>query len=187
MALSTVCFDLETFNLDANFGIIFCGVIKEREKDPIILRFDKLDPKAWKSNRSNDSKLVLAIAKELNKHATWCGHNIARFDCPYLNSRLLHHGLPVVPSPKAMVDPLLLARNKLRMSYNSLDQLAGMLGVNSKTPVDHQVWSKAAFDGCRKSLDIIVHHCIEDVLTLERVVDKIYHLSSGFNHYGSGR
>lgn len=187
MALSTVCFDLETFNLDANFGIIFCGVIKEKDKEPLVFRFDKIDPKAWKTNRSNDKAVVLAIANELAKHSTWCAHNLTKFDYPYLQTRLLKHDLPTLPNPKALIDPLQLARNKLRMSYNSLEQLASLLGTNSKTPVDPQVWCRAAFDGCTKSMDTIVHHCVEDTFTLERVVDKVYHLSSGFNSWGSGR
>jgi uncharacterized protein YprB with RNaseH-like and TPR domain len=187
MALSTVCFDLETFNLDANFGIIFCGVIKEEGKEPKVFRFDKIDPKSWKTNRSNDSKLASALAEELSKHPMWVAHNGRRFDIPYLNTRLIHHNYRPLPSPKVLIDPVELARNKLRMSYNSLEQLASLLGCNSKTPVDHQVWSRAAFDGCKESMEYIVQHCIEDIFTLEKVVNRLQDLSSGFNSWGSGR
>jgi uncharacterized protein YprB with RNaseH-like and TPR domain len=186
MAISSVCIDIETFNLSADFGIIFCGVIKEEGKKPKVFRHDHLC-KTWKTRRSDDSNVTRVIAEEMSKHPIWIAHNGKRFDLPYINTRLLRNGMKPLMAPKVLVDPVELARNKLRMSYNSLDKIAALLGCNSKTEVDPDVWNKAAFDGCTKSMDYIIAHCIEDVITLEKMVDKLKELSTGFNSYGSGR
>jgi uncharacterized protein YprB with RNaseH-like and TPR domain len=186
MALSSICVDIETFNFAANFGIILCAVIKQDGNDPIVFRHDKLC-KTWKTRRSDDSAIAAAVARELSKHPIWVAHNGKKFDLPYINTRLLRAGIPPLPKPKVMVDPVELARNNLRMSYNSLDQISSLLGVNTKTEVDAQIWCRAAFDGDREAMDYIVEHCIQDVVILETVVDKLKDLSGGFNQYGSGR
>lgn len=159
MAISSICVDIETFNLSADFGIILCGVIKEEGKKPIVFRHDKLC-KTWDKKRSDDSEVVRAIAAEMCKHPIWVAHNGRRFDLPYINTRLLRKGMPPLPQPKAMIDPVELARNKLRMSFNGLGQIAQILGVNTKTDVDAEVWCAAAFDGCRSSMNKIVAHCL---------------------------
>lgn len=186
MAISSICVDIETFNLNADFGIVLCGVIKEEGKEPIILRGDKLI-KGWTKKRSDDLPLAIAIAEEMHKHPIWIAHNGRRFDLPYLNTRLIRGGSKPLQAPKVMIDPVELARNKLRMSFNGLGQIANLLGCNTKTEVEPKTWMNAALDGCVKSLDAIVEHCIEDVLVLESVVDKLKDLSTGFNSYGSGR
>jgi hypothetical protein len=90
-----------------------------------------------------------------------------------------------LPSKK-LVDPVLLARNKLRMSYNSLEQIANHLHCNSKTEVRPDMWLAAALDGSTKAMSYIVEHCIQDVLVLEQIIGKLKHYSSNFNTYGSG-
>ena len=186
LAISSVCIDIETFNLQADFGIILCGVIKEEGKRPKIFRHDKLC-KTWKTKRSDDTAVTIAIAEEIRKHPIWTAHNGKKFDLPYINTRLLRCGLSPLPAPKVLIDPVELARNKLRMSFNGLSQIASLLKCNSKTEVEPEIWVRAAFDGCTKSMDYITAHCVEDVFTLEKVVDKLKELSTGFNSYGSGR
>jgi hypothetical protein len=76
--------------------------------------------------------------------------------------------MPPLPGKK-LIDPVLLARNKLRMSFNSLDKVAEHLGVNSKTEVRLEMWLRAALDGDRRAMSYIVEHCVQDVLVLEKV------------------
>src|SRR3954453_22357711 len=123
--------DLETTNLSADFGVILCGVVKPTYGKPRIFRADRLNPR-WQSNRSDDSHVLRAIVEELDQYDVWIIHNGAKFDVPFLRTRLLRHGLSALGSKK-LIDPVLLARNKLRMSYNSLDQIANDMGCNSKT------------------------------------------------------
>jgi hypothetical protein len=81
----------------------------------------------WARRRSLDRFLVQDICAELLKYDIWCAHNGRYFDVPFLRTRLARWQLPPLPTRK-LIDPLLLARNKFRMSYNSLESLARMPG-----------------------------------------------------------
>jgi len=177
-------FDLETTNLSADFGVILCGVIKGVGEKPKIFRADQLNPK-WASQRSDDREVVSALVTELGGYDIWVAHNGARFDVPFLRTRLLAWGLDPLPSKK-LVDPVLLARNKLRMSFNSLNQVANHLGVNSKTDVEPRQWLHAALDGDKKAMSYIVEHCVQDVYVLEKVIGALKHYCTTINSYGSG-
>lgn len=177
-------FDLETTNLTADFGIVLCGVVKPAYGKPKIFRGDTLNAK-WRTHRADDSAVVKAIVKELDHYDIWIAHNGAKFDVPFLRTRLARWALPPLPTKK-LLDPVWLARNKLRMSYNSLDQLAGFLGVNKKTEVTAHEWMAASLNGDRKAMDYIVNHCVQDVLTLEDVIKAIKAYSTQLNSWGSG-
>ena len=182
--ISCCCFDLETTNLSADFGVILCGVVKPANGKPRIFRADHLNPN-WSRNRSNDRAVVKAIVAELEKYDIWVAHNGARFDVCYLRTRLLRWSMPPL-SPKKLIDPVLLARNKLRMSYNGLAAVANHLRCNSKTEVKPGAWLQAALDGDRQAMNYIVRHCVEDVLVLEKVIDVLKPYSGTYNTYGSG-
>lgn len=181
--VSCCVFDLETTNLSADFGVILCGVVKPAHADPITFRADELN-RRWRSCRSDDSAVVTAIVEELAKYDIWCAHNGARFDVPFLRTRLLRHGLDPLPTKK-LIDPVQLARNKLRMSFNSLASVANHLGVNSKTEVRPDQWLAAALDGSREAMNYIVEHCVQDVYVLEKVVGALKTYSTAFNSWGS--
>lgn len=182
--ISCACFDLECTNLNADFGVILCGVVKGAGQPAKVFRADKLNKK-WATKRSDDSAVLMAIVEELDKYDIWVAHNGAKFDVPWLRSRMLRHGLGLLPTKK-LVDPVQLARNKLKLSYNSLEKVANHLKCNSKTEVLPDMWLSASLDGCRKSMDYIVEHCVQDVLVLEQVVSRLKGYASVINSYGSG-
>jgi uncharacterized protein YprB with RNaseH-like and TPR domain len=186
MAIQTCYFDIETSNLNADFGVILCACIKGDGKPVVTLRGDRLVP-GWSAKRSDDGPLVAAIAKELSKYDLWVAHNGQKFDIPFINTRLMASGQLPLARPKVLIDPVWVARNNLRMSYNSLDKLSSVLGVNSKTEVDPAIWLRATLDGDKKAMNYIVEHCVQDVITLDKVVDKLKHLCSAFNNWGSSR
>lgn len=159
MAIKSCCFDIETTNLQADYGVVLCACVKPDGKPPITFRGDKMVP-GWKQKRSNDAPLVQALAEELSKYEIWVAYNGARFDIPFLNTRLMKNGMMPLPVPKSLIDPVLLARNKLKLSYNSLEKLAQHLGCSSKTDVDSQMWIEAALDGSVKAMNYIVKHCV---------------------------
>jgi len=104
---------------------------------------------------------------------------------PFLRTRLAKWGLDPLPSKK-LVDAVQLARNKLRMSFNSLSAIVNFLGFNSKTEVKGDLWLQAALDGRTEALDYIVEHCVRDVLVLEKGVGVLTGYSTQFNTWGSG-
>jgi hypothetical protein len=72
------------------------------------------------------------------------------------------------------------------MSFNSLGQVANLLGCNSKTEVKPEMWLRASLDGDRRALRYIREHCIEDVYTLEKVIGALKGYSTTYNAWGSG-
>lgn len=146
-------------------------------------RLDELS-KDWDKRRSNDYPVVKAVAEELVKYDIICAHNGAKFDLPFLRTRMMRWNMMPLPKIKCL-DPLQILRNQFRLSSNSLDRCTGFLGINNKTPVDGEIWLKAALDGNRNAMGYIVKHCVEDVKMLESVVSKVKGYCSSFNSWGS--
>ena len=188
--LSIATFDIETSNLNANFGIVLCAVIKPMHGKEKVYRLDKTE--AWKSGRRyDDSELVCEVIDELNTHDILIAHNGVRFDKPFLNTRALCQnapaGMPILDPRCKMIDPVLLARKYLRMSWNSLDNLLDFMGLGQKTKVTGNVWMKALLGNGRegkKNMDEVVAHCIIDVVELERLVGKIRKFVTRINEFG---
>jgi len=181
--IGSACFDLECSSLQADFGIILAAVIKTPFKKPTVFRADKLNPN-WAKARSDDSKIVEAVANELKKYDILVAHNGVDFDLPFLRTRLLVNDLPPLPDFK-IVDPVKIARKSLRLGYNSLERIASVLGVNQKKNVDGQVWLRAILDGDKKAMDQITKKCISDVLMLEDIIDHLKPYTTVFNSWGS--
>lgn len=185
--ITIATFDIETSHLCADFGVILCAVVKPHMKGakPEVFRGDELNPD-WDTKRSYDKPVVRSLLDALNDYDVLIAHNGLKFDLPFIRTRLAKWNLKPLPEKK-LIDPVQIARNKLRMSGNSLDKLASFIQANSKTPVRGDAWLKAALDGCRKSMNYIVEHCIEDVNTLDSIVDMVKPYSTAFNAWGSGR
>ena len=182
--ITSACFDLETSSLNADFGVVLCAVVQGSDcGEPLVLRGDAY--KAWKRGRSDDSALVEDIAAVLDRYDVLVAHNGKRFDIPFLQTRLMRWGLPPLPTPK-LVDPVLVARNKLRMSSNSLRRLLDFFGLNQKTEVAGDYWMRAALDGDREAMDYIVDHCVKDVEMLVQLLDRVKGYCSAFDQRGSG-
>lgn len=100
-------------------------------------------------------------------------HNGGRFDVPFLRTRLARWGMKRLPDIK-LVDPCSIAWRKLRLRSNRLGAIADMIGVkDKKTPLDMSVWMDAILNGTRKSMDLIVEHCIADIKVLAGVTDLV--------------
>lgn len=183
--ITSACFDLECSSLNADFGVILCAVIKPADKrKPIILRGD--DFPQWRKGRSDDSPVTAAIAEELRKYDILVAHNGQRFDLPFLRSRMERWQLEPLPKKK-LIDPVLLARNNLKLSYNSLEKVAEHLRIPiNKTPVTGETWIQAALDGDVEAMDYVVDHCVKDTLILEQVLNRLKEYCSTYNTYGSG-
>jgi uncharacterized protein YprB with RNaseH-like and TPR domain len=176
-------FDLECTSLNADFGIILCGVIKPSGEPPKIFRLDQLS-KNWDKKRSDDSAVVKAIAAELAKYDLVAIHNGMNYDVPFLKTRMMRWRLPAMPKQK-VIDTCQLMRRQLRLSSNSLARSTDFLGFNTKSSVDGDLWLRASLDGDKRAMNYIVKHCVQDVIMLEKVVRELKGHCSAFNSWGS--
>jgi uncharacterized protein YprB with RNaseH-like and TPR domain len=181
--INACVFDLECSSLNADFGVVLCGVIKPAVGEPQIYRLDKLS-KCWDTKRSYDYPVIKAIVDALSEFDIVAAHNGLRFDLPFLRTRMARWRMDPLRESK-LIDPVQIARNKLKMSSNSLDRITAFLGCNSKSEVDGEQWLKASLDGSRAAMNYIVRHCVEDVKMLEEVVRMVKGYSKTFNGWGS--
>jgi len=184
--MKTCIFDLETFSLSANTGILLCCAYKTygSKEQPLVIRADEFPN--WKKRRSDPSAIVAEVIKQLSDYDIYVAHNGQRFDKPMLVSWALKYHQPVALRFAKFIDPVLLARRHMRLARNSLQELIRFLDIpEDKTHVEFRHWLQAAMDGDSKSLDYIVHHCVQDVKSLEMVYERVKSLTKVIDEKGS--
>jgi uncharacterized protein YprB with RNaseH-like and TPR domain len=179
--ITSACFDIETSSLDGHFGIILVAAVKPNHGKIKVFRLDEINKK-WKTERSNDKELVIALSSELLKYDILVAHNGLKFDIPFIRARMAFWNLGTFPNKK-IIDPYQIAKNNFRVFSKSLDSLSDLIGCKKKkTPVQGRYWIKAVLDGDKKSMDYIVEHCVRDVEILEELLNYVKGYSPLFNH-----
>jgi uncharacterized protein YprB with RNaseH-like and TPR domain len=157
--------DIETSNLDANFGIMLTYCIKDAAGEQILAAaITPEDIKKYDSDKS-DTRIVQRCIDDIQKFDT-----LVTFYVPFLRTRALVDGLkfPVFGSIKH-IDVWDWARKKLRLNSNRLEVVCRTLfGETDKTHIEYKYWIGAA-RGDRKSIEWILDHNERDVTDLARV------------------
>ena len=166
-------FDLETSGFYADSSILLCCSIKQYEKKGVkTIRADQ--SKSWDKEKSNEKETIEKIAKELDEFDILIAHNGQWFDKGYFNAKCLQYNLPPILRFKKLIDPVLISRRHLRLGRNTLAALIDYLQIPvKKTPIELHKWIKASHDGDRKCMDLISVHCEHDVITLEKVYERL--------------
>ena len=158
--------DIEASNLKANFGIVLSYCIKELDGDVIknVITTDEI------RNFHFDKRLMKEFKDDCSKFTRLVTYYGSRFDIPFLRTRCLHYNLPFpVYSEIAHSDIYMMARGKLCLHSKKLGIVSKWLGIPAKEhPIVEDVWLKA-MTGDQKSLDYILVHNVEDVISTEGV------------------
>jgi len=127
--MRTAIFDLETFSLNADTGILLCGVIKEYRSDrkPTIIRAD--DFPNWQKKRSDSKQVAKAILSALEGYDIYVAHNGQYFDKRILTSYAVKYNLDVALRFAKFIDPVMLCRRHLRLARNNLQKLLDWLDI----------------------------------------------------------
>jgi DNA polymerase III epsilon subunit-like protein len=174
-------FDLETSSLKANFGVVLCGVFKPIGGECRVARLDDFTDK-W----SEDRDLIATLITELSSPLILVAHNGVRFDRPFLNARATRWGLAPLNPRGRIIDPVVVARRHFAMSWNGLESLSVFLQTeHRKHPVDGGLWLRAILDHDKFALDEIVEHCVNDVMVLEEVVERLQPFVGKVQEWGS--
>lgn len=123
------------------------------------------------TNPTSDAALLSDLRDALEDADVLIGHNSDRFDLPWINTRLVFHGLPPLPQIKT-VDTLKIARSRFRFSSNRLDYLGQYLGVGRKIKTEYDLW-KQVLAGDAQALTKMVRYNKQDVLLLEKVYKRL--------------
>jgi uncharacterized protein YprB with RNaseH-like and TPR domain len=157
--------DIETSNLDADFGTLLCVGYKWLGEDEVHL-ISINDYKSFKHDPTNDKHLVRDFLKVYNEADLTVAYNGILFDRPWLIAKVMEHGLEIPPNIP-MQDPYWCVKSNLRISRKSLQNVSYFLRLSAeKTPVEGKIWKRAAV-GHEPSLEYIKEHCEADVHVLE--------------------
>src|SRR4051812_15217222 len=127
--VSSIVFDIETTALYADLGVALCMSWESSTEPGVIqtLRTDELSHKDWKRGvRGNDRELVKQANEVLRQHDILVAHNGRFFDVPFLRTRAIKWGLAPL-NDMVIVDPVRVARSKLRFQSNRLDRILDTL------------------------------------------------------------
>ena len=161
--LNVLFFDIESSDLAADIGHIFCIGYAFNDGPVKVIR-----GKSWKDDRD----LLIAFEKIWEKADVVVAHYGKGFDECFLQTRRLIHGLKPL-STASFVDTWWIAKKKLKFKSNRLDRLAEMLNCPfKKTVLSIKLWAAARF-GDKKALDYIINHCDVDVEILRFVAKKL--------------
>lgn len=165
--------DFETTALDARFGQLLCGVVGAHNsadpEEPILRTYTLAD---YEDERWDDQALAKGLRDELERFDLIVTYNGARFDIPFLNTRLKRHRLRGVRVARHK-DLLYVMRGRFRLNSNRLEVVEEfVLGQRAKTRLDPEVWRKAIM-GHEESYAYVVDHCQQDVAVLARLWNEI--------------
>ncbi len=156
--------DLECSDLRANWGVLLCGGIKEYGKPKVTVHCT--------NTPTNDKEVCRALRDQLSDADAWVTWYGKRYDEPFLNSRLIFHGLKPLPRIPH-IDGWRIAKYKLLLNSNRLQSVRDFLGLETdKTKVSGNVWMRA-ISGDKGAMRYIVDHCRKDVMVLEQAYDRI--------------
>jgi len=163
-----------------------CVVVKPLKQPVQVYRYDK-----FKCKPGAEKKFVRAVNDILDGYDLLIGHNIIRFDLPWLRSRSVFFDLPELPLKWAYDTCRVFRRLGYKTVPNGLGKpSAGLAHVTDfydldqeKTGIYPRAWWKSVWaEGPKersKALDNIVAHCISDVRMNEQIYWKLVRSDRG--------
>jgi DNA polymerase elongation subunit (family B) len=126
----------------------------------------------WKKDVNDDGPLCRAIYDVLKDADCVVTHNGSRFDWPFLQTRLLYHGLDSLPKIHH-VDTCKEAKRHLKVFNNRLNTIADFLTDTKK--MEHEGWDLWVKVHSRdpKAMRTMEAYCKKDVLVLEEVFKRL--------------
>lgn len=173
-------FDIETTDLAAvGAGMVLCVCVRSiatQKTKSFRLDAYQYEPDAEHGYFERQEKdLLTEVYGELQKYDLLIGHNIAKFDIPYLRSRAYQHGLSWAQRP-LFYDTLMAFRrsgfltrrpNGFGKPSAGMDMVADFLGVAQlKTKIYPRDWWASIWGNekrRREAMAEIVDHCERDV------------------------
>jgi DNA polymerase III epsilon subunit-like protein len=143
---------------------IICIAYKwEGNKDTKVLSWDK---------NQCDKKMLIEFSKVVGNADECVGHNIDKFDWPWIKTRCLFHGLPPL-LPSKTCDTLQWSRRYYYFNSNRLDYIATFLGIGCKVKTEFKLWKEVLLNKSHKSLETMKRYCAWDVVLLEKVWERL--------------
>jgi len=160
--------DIETSNLDANWGMILTYCIKDSRSGKILNgQITKTDINKFQDDKT-DTRIVKQLVKEIKLFDRIVTHYGRRFDIPFIRTRALICGIQF-PNFGSISndDTWCIARKKLKLNSNRQGTVhTTLFGKSHKTHLNMKYWTAAA-RGNKKALNYVLKHNKIDVIELE--------------------
>lgn len=156
--------DIESTNLNSDFGYIFSYCIKEKGGEILGRAVTTREIRGG----VYDKKLMQECVKDIRKFDRIVTYYGTKFDLPALRTRCLYWGISF-PKYKELVhtDVYPIVKNRLNLHRNRLETACNFLDIPSKEHrLEPDIWF-AAMGGDKKALEYILEHNKEDVISLE--------------------
>jgi uncharacterized protein YprB with RNaseH-like and TPR domain len=161
--------DIETDNLNADYGTMLTWCLKEKDGDII----SSVITKEELLNGTLDKRIVAELVIALQRIPITVGYYSSRFDIPFIRTKALHYlatdqNFPLFPPAGYTYhwDLYYLVKYKLKLSRNSLAAATAFLEIEGKTPINNGVWVKAKY-GDKEALQEVLEHNKADVMITE--------------------
>lgn len=162
-------FDIETDNLNADFGTVLSWAFKEKD-GPV---YTDVITKEEIFDGTYDKRIVESFVEKMKEFKIIMGYYSTGFDLPYMRAKALHYGIEFPAyGDNYHWDLYYTVKSKLRISRKSLDNACDYLGIVGKTPISKDAWRKAKY-GDKDALNIVLEHNIGDVIILEQLHEKL--------------
>lgn len=154
--------DIESANLNADFGTIVTVSVKPYGHLPITLT----------AKPGNDKRLLKDLVKLMDKFNLWVTFYGKLFDIPFINSRLMMHGMAPLPK-KHHLDLYWTVKSNTHISRRNQGHLLNWLRVpEEKMSVSPNVWAELAAN-YDENIQTLIKRCESDVVGLEALYEKV--------------
>ena len=166
--------DIETSNLDANYGVIITYCILDNDTGEIFEGvIDEKDIRAGQFDKTVCKKLI----QDMLRFDVLKGYYSTKFDIPFIRSRCLKWGLDF-PVYKTIdhKDLYYMVKRLLKLNRNSLEVATKFLGIKGKNHVHGDQWMEALYctgDKQKKAIEYILDHNRRDVKITKQLDDKL--------------
>jgi len=155
----------------------------EHEKEVHNIDWDFKKIGRWRDqNNDADYRIVKKFAEVIDDADEIVGHNIDRFDLPWIKGRMAHHKIRGNVDVTT-VDTLKWAR-KMGLNSCRLDYLGKYLFGQGKMNTSFNLWIDIVLDRDQEALDYMVEYCKRDVLLLQEVYNELSHYAKPKTHVG---
>lgn len=173
-----ITLDIETSNLNADFGFVICVVGKEYGKKAIdIFRIDEYE--GYNTARYNDMPLIKDVRQYLADYDGLITYNGRNFDLPFLRSQMMCYGIEPMRD-MFHIDVYYITKYRLKLHNNKLNSLIHFLNskrgskkrITEKTFINSDYYRRA-ITGDSTGIDELVDHCKRDVKALEECYELL--------------
>lgn len=129
------------------------------------------DPKRYAKNPHDDYHVVKTLHEVMQDTDLIIHHNGNSFDKPWLDTRILYHGLSPLP-PTQAVDTYRVAKSRFRFNSNKLDYIARQLKIGKKKSTTPGLWMRVLRGDVAAIKEMVAYNKV-DVSILKGVFKKL--------------